>query len=75
MLVLHVSNIAPRVRQLSSWGASCIGEGDCKEQFNRIKLATTIQELREALQYLYHKKQWSALILYGACTATAKPWQ
>ena len=36
ILVLRVSGIAPWVRALGEWGAMCIGEADCKEQFNRI---------------------------------------
>ena len=31
ILVLRVTDIAPWVRQLGSWGATCIGEADCKE--------------------------------------------
>ena len=42
--------------QLSDWGATCIGDADCKEQFNGIKSATTVEELRAASQYLYHRK-------------------
>ena len=39
MLVLRVTDVAPWVRTLSQWGATCVGEADCKEQFNRIKLS------------------------------------
>ena len=45
---------------LSEWGATCIGEADCKEQFNRIKPNITVQELKEASQFLYQKRRWGA---------------
>ena len=60
MLVLRVTDIAPWVRTLSQWGATCVGEADCKEQFNRIKPQVTVTELREASQFLYHKRRWGA---------------
>ena len=44
----------PWVCELSNWGATCIRGADCKEQFNRIEPDTTVRELREASQYLYH---------------------
>ena len=55
ILVLQVMYIA-WLQNLHSWGATCIGAADCKEQFNGIKLATTVGELRDASQYLYHRK-------------------
>ena len=61
ILVLRGSDIAPWVRKLSSQGATCMGEADCKERFKRIKPATAVQELRDASQYLYHKKRWGAV--------------
>ena len=60
MLVLRVTDVAPWVRTLSQWGATCVGEADCKEQFNRIKPKVTVTELREASQFLYHNKRWGA---------------
>ena len=60
ILVLCVSDIAPWVRALAEWGAMCIGEADCKEQFKRIKPNITVQELKEASQFLYHKRRWGA---------------
>ena len=60
MLVLRVTDVAPWVRTLSQWGATCVGEADCKEQFNRIKPQVTVTELREASQFLYHKRRWGA---------------
>ena len=60
MLVLRVSDVAPWVRTLSQWGAPCVGEADCKEQFNRIRPNVTVRELQEASQFLYHKKRWGA---------------
>ena len=48
------------VSKPSDWGANCIGEADCKEPFNRIKPATTVQGLQDASQYLYHKRRWGA---------------
>ena len=60
ILVLRVTDIAPWVRQLGSWGATCIGEADCKEQFNRIRSDTTVHELRAASQYLHQRRRWGA---------------
>ena len=60
MLVLRVSNVALWVRMLSQWGATCVSEADCKEQFNRIRPNLTVKELQEASQYLYQKGQWGA---------------
>ena len=60
ILVLRVSDVAPWVRTLSQWGATCVHEADCKEQFNRIRPNVTVRELREASQFLYHKKRWGA---------------
>ena len=60
ILVLRVTDIAPWVRALSEWGATCNGDADCKEQFNRFKPNVTVQELKEASQFLYHKRRWGA---------------
>ena len=60
ILVLRVMDIAPWVQHLSDWGATFMGEADCKEQFNRIEPATTVQELRDASQFLYHRKRRGA---------------
>ena len=61
ILVLRVTDIAPWVQQLGSWGATCIGEADCKEQFNRIRPNTTVRELRAASQILHQRRRWGAL--------------
>ena len=60
MLVLRVSGVAPWVRTLSQWGVTCVGEADCKEQFNWIRPNITVRELQEASQFLYHKRRWGA---------------
>ena len=58
VLVLKVTHIAPC--ELSSWGAECIGEVDCKEQFGRIRPDTTVAQLKEASQFPYHRRRWGA---------------
>ena len=52
ILALRISDIGPWLNDLSQWGATCIGETDCKEQFNRIKPSTTLAEIREVSQFL-----------------------
>ena len=59
-LVLRVMDIAPWVQNLNDWGATCIGEADCKEHLSQIKPATVVGELRDASRYLYHRKRPSA---------------
>ena len=60
ILALRISDIAPWLNDLSHWGATCIGEAGCKEQFNRIKPSTTLEEIREASQFLYQKRRWGS---------------
>ena len=55
ILVVNVSDISTWMQQLE-----CTGEVDCKDQFDKIKPDTSIQELTEASKYLYHAKSWGS---------------
>ena len=50
----------------------CIGDADCKEQYNRIKPNITVQQCKEASQFSYHKRRWVRRPSSGVFIATAK---
>ena len=57
IVVLNVSSISTWVRHLSDWGAECVGKAGCKDQFSKVKPATTMPKLKEASNYLHKSKR------------------
>ena len=51
-LVLSLNDMGQWVQKLDSWSPQCIGEADCKEQFDHVPSSTVISHVREAAAWL-----------------------
>ena len=62
-LVLNLNDTGAWIKQLGSWGAECIGEADCKDQFNHVPPTLVIQHMREAAAWLHARRRWRVTTL------------
>ena len=62
-LVLNLNDMGAWVKQLATWEPACIGEADCKDQFNHVPPALVVQHLREASAWLKARRRWRATTL------------
>jgi len=62
-LVLNLNDMGAWVRQLATWEPACIGEADCKDQFNHVPPALVVRHLREASAWLKARRRWRATTL------------
>ena len=62
-LVLSLNDMGRWVQKLNSWSPQCIGEADCKEQFNHVPPDTVITHMHEAAAWLKARRRWRATTL------------
>ena len=55
-LVLNLNDMGGWINKLGDWSVAVIGEADCKEQFNNVRLQVVIQHMREAAQWLRKRR-------------------
>ena len=63
LLVLSLNNMGRWVQKLNSWSPQCIGEADCKEQFNHVPPTIVVAHMREAAAWLKARRCWRATTL------------
>ena len=63
-LVMNLKDMGQWIQKLDSWSPQCIGEADCKEQFNHVPPPpTVITHMREAAAWRQARRRWRATTL------------
>ena len=62
-LVLNLNDMGSCVRKPGSGSLQCIGEADCKEQFNHVPPSKVVSHMREAATLLKARRRWRATML------------